>query len=170
MATPEAQAVISRRRLIPAYVALLCAGSLTVAAFADRSEVGDHPVLFVLLIAFVLLVDGLRIDLFERGGTSPAGIPTLALAFLFGPIGPIASEASIAVVRLVRGTQPIKALYDFGSLSLAGAAVAALLTLLPNEHNFAVMAGLAGASLVYYFANSAALGTIWWLDEGISPM
>ena len=49
----------------------------------------------------------------------------IALACLYGPLGPICAEATILVARLARRDTPtIKGAFDFGLLSLSGAAAA----------------------------------------------
>lgn len=158
-------------RLIPSYVAGLCAIVGAVAVFLDVGAITDAPLLFVALIASVLILDSVRIDVFERANLSPASIPELVLAFVFGPLGPIAAEGLIAVVRAVRRDPVVKWAFDFGALSLAGVAAAAAFDALPTGESSAVLllaAGLAGLS--YYVVNSSLLATVMGLSEGRSPV
>jgi len=106
-----------------------------------------------------------RIDVFERAHLSPAAVPELVLAYLFGPVGPIVAEAIIALIRLARRDQLRKLAFDFGALSLAGAAAAATFSGLgsPGSGSLLVVAALAG--IAYYTVNSALLAVVMALSE-----
>ena len=73
-----------------------------VAFLGDPQRIADKPLLFLLLVGAVLALDLVRIDIFERATISPATVPTLASAYLFGPLGPIVTEAVILAVRVLR--------------------------------------------------------------------
>ena len=55
-----------------------------------------------MLVVCVVVLDLVDLDLFGRGRVSPGAIPSLALAFYFGPVGPVAAEGLVWVVRLAR--------------------------------------------------------------------
>jgi putative nucleotidyltransferase with HDIG domain len=173
---PIAEPVVKERdanassRLIPAYVALLCAGTAVIAVFSDFTPIGSEPWLFALLVAAVVILDAVRIDVFERANLSPASVPELALAFFFGPVGPIAAEAGIAVMRAVRRDPTIKWSFDFGALSLAGAAAAFTFDFFPGADEGALLLVGALAGAVYYVVNSGLLAIVMGLSEGRSPM
>ncbi|MBX5469177.1 MAG: HD-GYP domain-containing protein [Thermoleophilaceae bacterium] len=156
--------------LIPAYVGVLCTAAVTLAVLAPHAEIGRRPVLFALLGAFALTLNVVPIDLFERGKTSPAGIPLLAVAYLFGAPGAAACEAAMAAVTVLRGGGPLRALHDFGSLSLVAASAAGVMQALPGESRTEIVVAAGAGGMVYYLANSAALGAIWLLDEGVNPL
>jgi putative nucleotidyltransferase with HDIG domain len=144
--------------------------TLAIALFSDYTRIGNDPLVFGLLIALTLALDTVRIDIFERGNISPATVPAIALACLFGPAGPICAEAAIFVWRLPRSESPIiKRVFDFGLLSLAGATAAFVFARFPAHAGGAVVAVSVVAAIAYYVVNSALLATVWSLDEGISP-
>jgi len=158
-------------RFIPPYIGILCFLSAVGALVFSPSAITESPLLFVALIACVLFLDSIRIDVFERANLSPAAIPELALAFFFGPLGPIAAEALIALVRAVRRDPVIKWAFDFGALSLAGAAAAAVFDLVPDDEASAVLLLVAGlAGIAYYAVNSSLLAIVMGLSEGRSPV
>src|SRR4051794_36078250 len=137
-------------RRVPAYVAILVVLTAGVALLDSPSEIGERPILFGLLCGAFLLLEHLRIDLFERAHVSPSSVATMALAFLFGPIGPILAELLMALVRMARRIKPIKALFDLGSCGLAGAAAAVTYHALPGAP---VIAASALGGLAFYAVN-----------------
>jgi len=153
------------------YVGLLCAGAALIAGLSSYAAIPDSPWLFGALIVSVVLLDAVRIDVFDRANLSPAAVPTLALAFLYGPVGPIAAEAMIAAGRIARRDPVLKWAFDFGALSLAGAAAAAAFDAFPGVGITApllAIAVLAGA--VYYVVNSALLAVVMALAESRGPI
>ncbi|HEX6458705.1 MAG TPA: HD-GYP domain-containing protein [Thermoleophilaceae bacterium] len=160
-----------RPALIPYYVGLLVLAAVTVAALSGFHRIGEWPLTFGLLVALTVGLDMVRIDIFERGNISPATIPALALAFLYGPAGPICAEATILLVRSLRGSpSTIKRLFDFGLLGLAGASPALLFGLVPVEKAGLVIALCIAGAAIYYVVNSILIAVVWSLDEGISPL
>jgi diguanylate cyclase (GGDEF)-like protein/putative nucleotidyltransferase with HDIG domain len=166
-ATPSSDK--SRRHWIAPYAGLLAAGALAVAALSDPGRILDAPWLFVALLGCMIVLDAMRLDLFERLQTSPAALVVLVLAGFFGPLGPVAGEALILVVRLVRRTSPVAALFDFGALSLAGAAAAATFMALPL-HGASVIAGCAIAGIAYYIVNMPLLALVITFSRGGNPL
>lgn len=170
--TPEPEAAgesepADRRLGLSLYIALLCAGTALVAGLSSYAEIPETPWLFIALVVSVVLLDAVRIDVFDRANLSPAAVPTLALAFFYGPIGPIAAEAMIALGRIARRDPIMKWAFDFGALSLAGAAAAATFSAFSGVGTTAALlpvAVLAGA--VYYVVNSALLGIVMAIAEG----
>jgi len=158
----------ARRDLIPHYAWSLIAVTAVVAALSDFDRIGDSPVVFGLLLALIVALDRVRINLFERAKTSPATVPAIVLACLFGPLGPIFGEVAIMVTR--RKTPLIGRLVDFGFLSLSGVAAAGVYAALPERHGAALMAASGLAGLAYYAVNSVGLGVIWRLHEGIGAL
>jgi putative nucleotidyltransferase with HDIG domain len=158
----------ARRDLIPHYAWSLIAVTAVVAALSDFDRIGDSPVVFGLLLALIVALDRVRINLFERAKTSPATVPAIVLACLFGPLGPIFGEVAIMVTR--RKTPLIGRLVDFGFLSLSGVAAAGVYAALPGRHGAALMAVSGLAGLAYYAVNSVGLGVIWRLHEGIGAL
>jgi putative nucleotidyltransferase with HDIG domain len=138
--------------------------------FFDASPIAQRPLLLATLIGAVLLLDHLRIDVFERGHVSPAAVPTLALASLFGPLGPLASESVIALVRVVQRKPLGRSLADLGVLSLAGAAAAGVFALLPGQPWGALTAAGAVAGLAYYVVNVVLLGALMALGQGVPAL
>ncbi len=160
-----------RPKLIPWYVALLALAASAAVPLYDHSRLGHSPLTFGLLIGLTLALDTVRIDIFERGNISPATVPAIALAYLFGPVGPICGEAAILVTRLARpGGRRVKKIFDFGLLSMAGVAAAAAFSLLPVRAGAAVIGVSVLAASFYYVVNAALLCLVWMLDEGISPL
>jgi diguanylate cyclase (GGDEF)-like protein/putative nucleotidyltransferase with HDIG domain len=160
-----------RRAGLSIYIGLLCAATALIAGLSSYAAIPDSPWLFGALIVSVVLLDAVRIDVFERANLSPAAVPTLALAFLYGPVGPIAAEATIALGRIIRRDPLLKWAFDFGALSLAGAAAAATFDAFPGVGISApllAVAVLAGA--VYYVVNSALLAVVMGIAEGRGPL
>jgi ribonuclease P protein subunit RPR2 len=151
------------------YVSILVAGAVALGLLAGTNRIEAEPVLFGALILSVLALDGLRIELFERLRTSPAGLPTIVLAAMFGPLGPIASELAIAAHRLARRNPPLRVAFDVGALSLAGGAAAATFTGLRQLGVDEVPACVA-AGAAYYAVNLPLLATVIWLSSGTSPL
>jgi len=143
---------------------VLASGTALVAGLSDFDRVADAPVALALLIALIVAPDRVRISLFERASTSPATVPAIVLACLFGPLGPICGEAAIALTH--KGPR-LKRLVDFGLLSLSGVAAASVFAALPHPHGAGLLgvSGLAG--LAYYAANSVLISVVWRLHEGI---
>lgn len=137
---------------------------------SDFSPIGAQPWLFALLVAAVVILDAVRIDVFERANLSPASVPELALAFFMGPLGPIAAEAGIALVRAVRRDPPLKWSFDFGALSLAGTAAALTFDAFPDAHDGQLLAVGALAGAAYYVVNSGLLAVVMALAEGRGPV
>ena len=160
----------SGRRLIPWYAAMLVALTGVVGLSATTAQVTDMPLLFGALVLSVLVLDALRLDLFERLQTSPAALPILALAALFGPLGPIAGEAAIAVTRAIRKTPLVGYAFDFGALALAGAAAAAVFDAIPGAHGSELIAVGVLAGLVYYVVNMPLVAVVISLSKGRSPL
>jgi putative nucleotidyltransferase with HDIG domain len=159
-----------RAHLITPYIALLCAATALIAIVSDWTPIGDEPWLFVLLVASVVILDAVRIDVFERANLSPASVPELALAFFFGPLGPIAAEAGIAVIRAVRRDAPMKWSFDFGALSLAGTAAALTFDAFGTTEGGGLLLVGAVAGAAYYVVNSALLAIVMSLAEGRGPI
>jgi diguanylate cyclase (GGDEF)-like protein len=153
------------RRIVPSFVTLLVLAAAGVGAVALPWNVGDDPLTFALLVGAVLALDIVRLDIFERGKMSPASMPTMALAFLFGPPGPLAAEGLIALLRVARRERVIKLSFDFGALALAGAGAAVTFEVAHSHGLPALAAGVLGG-LVYYAVNIPLLATIISLSVG----
>jgi hypothetical protein len=156
-------------RLVWPYVALLLGALGTVVGFSNLHRAASHPGLLVLLVACVVALDLIRIDVFERINLSPASVPSLALGFLFGPLGPIVAELAIAVVRIVRHVPPVKWAFDVGALGLAGAAAAGVWAVAAPGPAVAEMAVGVAAALVSYLVTSLLLPVVMWLARGDRP-
>ncbi len=169
-AEPAGQGVRKRNPAIEVYVGLLVAATAIVGALSSHAEIFASPWLFVALVASVVALDAARIDVFERANLSPAAIPELALAYFFGPLGPIAAEAVIAINRAIRRDPVVKWAFDFGALSLAGAAAAWVFQLIPPGIDGSLIAVGALAGVVYYAVNSALLAIVMGLAETRSPV
>jgi len=150
------------------YAGVLAGATAAIAGLSDFDRVADSPVVFALLIALIVALDRVRINLFERANTSPATVPALVLACLFGPLGPICGEAIISLAR--QNTPLLKRVVDFGFLSLAGVAAAGVFAACPGSHGASLLAVSALASLAYYAANSVLISVVWRLHEGISGL
>lgn len=101
---------------------------------------------------------------------SPGAVVVLALACLFGPLGPLAAEAIAAGVNLARRKPVVGAAFDFGALALAGAAAAAVFAALPTVQPAVLAAVGLAAGAVYYVVNAALLATVMGLSEGKAPI
>ena len=156
-------------RMIPWYAALLCALAGGLALGTSHTEITNEPLLFALLICSVLVLDIVRIDVFDRATISPSAVPTLALAFMFGPIGPIAAELVAAALNLARRKEIIKTAFDFGSLAVAGAAAAGAFSLFGSSEG-AILVGSAVAGAAYYAVNVTLLAVVMGLSEGQGPL
>jgi putative nucleotidyltransferase with HDIG domain len=168
-ATMDAAAAVPTGR--PALVRLLVVtvvASAIAAAYlvADPAVVTTEPFVFGLLLASFVVLDYVRIDLFERAHISPASVPALALACVFGPFGPLAAETVLAVKRTVQRDARIKWTFDWGSLVLAGTAAALTFEAFPHEGAGGTVLAALAAGLVYYVVNAATLAVIMALHEG----
>jgi putative nucleotidyltransferase with HDIG domain len=148
---------------------VLISGTAVAASLASYEAIEGKPVLFGVLVACVLLLDAIRIDLFERLRTSPAALPVLALAAIFGPAGPIAGEALIVLARLVRKVEPIKWTFDFGALSIAGVAAAGAYAAMAGAGVDPIPAGVL-AGVAYYAVNMPLVAIVVWLARGTRPL
>ena len=164
---PEAASPAGRPDRVRALVVLTALAAVAVSALVfDPSVVPSAPVVFGLLVVSFVVLDVVRIDLFERAHISPASVPALALACVFGPFGPLAAETALAVKRAIQRDPVIKWSFDWGSLVIAGAAAAAAFEALPHGNaGLAVLAALV-AGLVYYAVNAATLSVIMAWHEG----
>ncbi|HEY3019391.1 MAG TPA: HD domain-containing phosphohydrolase, partial [Solirubrobacteraceae bacterium] len=158
------------RRLVRPVVAALLVGAGALAAVSDPRAITTAPALFGLLVLAVLAFDGVRIDLFERANISPASAPTLALAHLFGPLGPLVAEATIALVHCLRGEPRVKWAFDLGALTLSGAAAALTFRALPTGGIVELLIAGPVAGLAYYAVNAVLLSVVMALSEGDRPV
>ena len=165
---PEVEDAPSRRWIRP-FALLLCLLAGGVGLLAERAAFADRPGLLAMLIVMVVLLDFFRLDLFERVQISLASMPVLALASVFGPLGPIAAEGAIVLVRALRRVPPVKFCFDFGALSLAGAAAAGAFAAGPETGAAAIAVGVV-AGLVYYLVNTSLLAVVIGLSRGSSPI
>jgi len=139
-----------------------------VALTLDEAALLTRPWLLFVLVLCVLVLDSVELDLFGRGHVSPATVPTLVLAVLFGPAGPVLAEVVSVVVRL-RHRQPLRVTaLDFGILALAGIAAGATAQLLPATGAWPLLAAVVAAA-AYYVVNALLLALAWGLDEGVNP-
>jgi putative nucleotidyltransferase with HDIG domain len=157
------------QRLVPYYAALLALLAVGLAVLSDFGPVADDPWLLVGLVGLFIALDLVRLDLFERANTSPASLPVLAIAALFGLPGVLIAEATIVLVRIVQRTPPVKFIFDFGALALAGAAAALTFEAIPAEGLALVATGVA-AGLAYYAVNMPLLAIVIGLNGGTSPL
>jgi diguanylate cyclase (GGDEF)-like protein/putative nucleotidyltransferase with HDIG domain len=169
-AVEEEAPATGQRTTLSLYVGVLIVGAAIVAGLSSYAAIPDSPWLFGALIASVVLLDAVRIDVFERANLSPAAIPTLALAGLYGPVGPIAAEAVIAMGRIVRRDPVLKWGFDLGALSLAGAAAAATFDAFPDAGGPALIAVAVVAGAVYYVVNSSLLAIVMGIAESRGPV
>jgi len=151
-------------RLLVFGLAGLCI--LVAALLADPMVVKIEPVVFSLLVVSFLVLDVVRIDLFERAHISPASVPAIALACTFGPFGPLAAESALAIRRALQRDAPVKWVFDWGSLALAGMAAAIAFGALPHGSPAEVAVAALASALVYYAVNAATLSVIMALHEG----
>jgi diguanylate cyclase (GGDEF)-like protein/putative nucleotidyltransferase with HDIG domain len=155
------------------FVAALLTGTTAAAAatgttglVTGTTTAAESAPLFALLVLAVLLLDRVRIDVFERAAVSPASVPTLALAYFFGPFGPLTGELAIAVVRLARREPAVKWMFDLAALGLAGVAAAAVFAAVPSHSEVGVIAAAPVAALAYYAINTPLLAYVLRLAEG----
>jgi diguanylate cyclase (GGDEF)-like protein/putative nucleotidyltransferase with HDIG domain len=160
----------STRRLIPFYAGVLSALAVAIGVVSDTGQVKAAPAVFLALLASVFVLDQVRLDVFERANISPACVPSIALAFLFGPLGPLAAEAVIALARVVRRDPIVKWTFDFGALTLAGAGAAFTYDLFSIGSDSALLAVSALAGLVYYSINMSLLSIVMGLAAGRHPL
>src|SRR5439155_647107 len=158
------------RKLIGPYAPLLSLAALAVAIVAPREPVEQHPLLLVVLVGCAVILDIARLDLFERAKISPASVCSIALAMIFGPLGPLFSEGVIAVIRALQRESLVKWAWDFGALSLAGAAAAEAFMLLPAGGPGALLVGGIVAGLGYYVVNMMLLSIVMGLNDGRGPL
>jgi hypothetical protein len=157
----------ARPRLVRALVAGVTAAALVTAALlVDPGTIGTAPLVFGLLVLSFLVLDVVRIDLFERAHISPASVPALALACLFGPVGPLIAESALAIRRELKHDVRIKWVFDWGSLVLAGTAAALTFEALPHGRPATTVLAALGAAFVYYVVNAASLSVVMALHEG----
>ena len=134
------------------------------------TAVTSAPELLLVLVICVVVLDLVDLDLFGRGRVSPGAIPSLALAFYFGPVGPVAAEALVWVVRVARGEPVLKASFNFGALGVSGAVAAAILSLAGPAQGAQLVGAGAIAGLAYYAVNASLVAGVWALDEGVAPL
>ncbi|HEX2085803.1 MAG TPA: diguanylate cyclase [Solirubrobacteraceae bacterium] len=157
------------KRYIPAFVSLLLVAVIGVLVVSGPIDSMDSPALLLMLVAAVVLLDVVRIDLFEGLNLSAASVPTLTLACVFGPVGPIAGEVAIAMVRLARGEPRLKWSFDLGALGLAGSVAAVVFTAMPTETPLQqIFAGIP-AALAYYVVNTTLMSIVIAMAEGRRP-
>jgi diguanylate cyclase (GGDEF)-like protein len=166
---PTLRKAWARKEFIAGYAALLSLAALAVAFVAPHEAVERQPLLFVVLVCSALVLDLARLDLFQRAKVSPASVPSIALAMIFGPIGPLVSEGVIAVVRALQRERLVKWAWDFGALSLAGAAAGEAFTFLPADGAGALLLGGTVAGLAYYLVNMSLLSVVMGLNDGRGP-
>jgi diguanylate cyclase (GGDEF)-like protein len=147
-------------------IALCTLAALAAFQVAASGTTIRRPDVFVLLIASFILLDHVKIDLFERGHISPAAAPVLALAFVFGPAGPLVAEVVLAAVRALKKVPPLRFAFDFGSLAMSGVAAAWTFSSIAGHHGFGVMVGACVGGLVYYAVNAGMLCLVMSLSEG----
>jgi len=161
---------VGTRRFLPSYAAAVAGAAALTATLSGTGPVAQMPELLVVLVVSVVVLDLLDLDLFGRGRVSPGAIPSLGLAFYFGPVGPVAAEALVWIVRVVRGEPVLKASFNFGSLGLSGAVAAGILSLAGSAGEAGLVAAGAVAGLAYYAVNAGLVAGAWALDEGVAPV
>jgi len=166
----NASSPTSAPRGFTAGVALMLVATAAVAASSPLAAIGHRPGTFVALIAAVLVLDLKSIDVFGRGQVSPAAVPAIALAMLFGPLGPICAEAVIAASRAARRMAPRIWLADLGMLSLTGAATAGVWSALGAHSHLAVLAGGMLAGATSYLVNAALIIWLTSLRRSVNPL
>ena len=172
MATARAPQAVHAVRLpgtMSAWAVLLCAASAAVAASSDAAPALRSPALLLLVVAVVAL-DHVNIDLFGRGQISPGAVPVLALASFFGPLGPMAPEAVIALRRLIRRDPLVDCAADLGLLALSGAAAAATFSILSPSDEWTLIGASTVAGLIYYAVNAILLAATWGIRERVSAL
>jgi hypothetical protein len=156
-------------RLVPWFVATLVGSVAVIAGLASPASIAASPTTFGLLLVLVVALDLVRVDIFERANVSPASVPTLALAYLFGPLGPLASELAIGLLRALRREKTVRWTFDFGALGLAGAAAALVYrSISPGPGGLVMVVSLLGG-LTYYAVNVPLLTMVMSLSEGSRP-
>jgi diguanylate cyclase (GGDEF)-like protein/putative nucleotidyltransferase with HDIG domain len=158
------------RRFIPYYAGLLTAISLVIGLLSNPAAIRAQPAVFLALLASVVVLDQVRLDVFERANISPACVPSIALAYLFGPLGPLGAEAVIALARAVRRDPVLKWTFDFGALTIAGAGAALTFDLFSPGPEMALLGVSAVAGLVYYAINMSLLSLVMGLAAGKHPL
>jgi diguanylate cyclase (GGDEF)-like protein/putative nucleotidyltransferase with HDIG domain len=159
----------SRHRLLPWYVALLVVGCGAAAVSASTGHLAAAPVLFGLLVASAFALDGLSVDLFGRGNVSPGSVATLSLAFLYGPLGPLAAEVAVALKRCAKREPAIRWIFDVAALGLAGAAASASFAMVPVDGRAGVLLAAVLGSAAYYVTNVSLLAIVMALNERRHP-
>ena len=159
-----------RLRLLWPFVGALLATAIAAGVAAGTGAVGQQPVLFLALVAFLVALDSIEGKLVYGGDLSPTGVPAIALALVFGPGGVIVAESANALKRSVVGRRPaVRNAFNLACLSLAGMAAWAVARPLPDEGAGVLLTGLA-AGVAYFLANNVLLLGVWWLNEGGSPV
>jgi diguanylate cyclase (GGDEF)-like protein/putative nucleotidyltransferase with HDIG domain len=138
----------------------------TTGLVTGTTTAPESAPLFAVLVLAVLLLDRVRIDVFDRAAVSPASVPTLALAYFFGPFGPLTGELAIAVVRFARREPAVKWMFDLAALGLAGVAAAGVFAAAPGGSELAVLLAAPVAALAYYAINTPLLAYVLRLAEG----
>jgi diguanylate cyclase (GGDEF)-like protein/putative nucleotidyltransferase with HDIG domain len=174
---PEAAGKPAEGARIRWFVTALLTGT-TVAAgstgltglVVGTTTVAESAPLFSLLVVAMLILDRARIDVFERAAVSPASVPTLALAYFFGPFGPLAGELAIAAVRFARREPAVKWMFDLAALGLAGVAAAGVFAAAPAGSDLGLLLAAPVAALAYYAINTPLLAYVLRLAEGGSAV
>lgn len=168
---PEANAEApASRRFMPLFLGVLTAGVFATLLLCDTSAIAVDPALFGLLLLAVLVLDLAPIDIFERASTSPAAVFTLALAFVFGPAGPMAAEAIAAVTRVRRGDPAERVLFDVFALGLSGTAAAYTWSAVASGSTASQLLAGGLSGLAYYTVNVLLLSVAMGLTEGQTPV
>jgi diguanylate cyclase (GGDEF)-like protein len=169
-ASPAAGGAPRSARLAPWYAGGLVVAAIVAGLLSDFGALVDHPGLLGALIVSVAATDLIRIDVFGRGNVSPATVPSLVLAFFFGPLGPIVAEGLIVSAGAARRRDRLPArAFDFGSLALAGAAAALVLDASDPATPAGVVAVMALAGMTYYAVNMLLVVGMLALTSGKSP-
>jgi hypothetical protein len=154
-------------RFVAPFVGLLLCALAATAPIIEIEPVKAAPVLFAVLIGSVIFLDAVRLDVFERAKFTPT-VPAIALACIFGPVGPVAAELAATLVRVGRAP-PVRWLFDLGSLGLSGVAAAVVYEALPRTEPALVIAAATVAGAVFYVVNIALLSVVLALNEGVAP-
>lgn len=160
----------SSRRFMPLFLGALAAGIFATLALSDTSAIAVDPALFGLLLLAVLVLDFAPIDIFERANTSPAAVFTLALAFVFGPAGPMAAEAVAALTRVRRRDASERVLFDVFALGLSGTAAAYTWSAVASGSTASQLLAGGLSGLAYYAVNVLLLSVAMGLTEGQAPI